>query len=246
MFRKDRRERRGGGVILYVKESIQAYEITLRSEADREEAIWCNIVTRNSTLTIGVVYRSPNIGQEKDEKQKAIREVSKGECVIMGDFNHGHIQWESLESAGGDDHQFLLLSQDQIHFNIKVKTGNTYKKQWRRNFNKGKYKEMRTYLTNIDWNNLLKNTTATECWTCLKYEIEGIIAKFVPLRKQGKRSRKKHLSTESTRKKIHKQMLWTVYKHTGNVEDYTNYKEALNLATTEVRKSKRTFEKIGR
>ena len=29
----------------------------------------------------------------------------------MGDFNHGHIQWESLESAGGDDHQFLLLTQ---------------------------------------------------------------------------------------------------------------------------------------
>ena len=31
MFRKDRRERRGGGVILYIKESIQAYEITLKS-----------------------------------------------------------------------------------------------------------------------------------------------------------------------------------------------------------------------
>ena len=29
----------------------------------------------------------------------------------MGDFNHGHIQWESLGSAGGDD-QFLLLTQD--------------------------------------------------------------------------------------------------------------------------------------
>ena len=96
MFRKDRRERRGGGVILYIKESIQAYEITLKSEADCEEAIWCNIVTRNSTLTI-VVY-SPNIGQEEDVKlQKAIREVSKGECVIMGDLNHCDIQWESLE-----------------------------------------------------------------------------------------------------------------------------------------------------
>ena len=56
MFRKDRQERRGGGVILYVKESIQAYEITLKSEADSVEAIWCNIVTRNLTLTIGVVY----------------------------------------------------------------------------------------------------------------------------------------------------------------------------------------------
>ena len=42
MFRKDRRERRGGGVIVYIKESIQAYEITLKSEADCEEAIWCN------------------------------------------------------------------------------------------------------------------------------------------------------------------------------------------------------------
>ena len=39
MFRKDRRERRGGGVILYIKESIQAYEITLKSETDSVEAI---------------------------------------------------------------------------------------------------------------------------------------------------------------------------------------------------------------
>ena len=85
-------------------------------------------------------------------------------------FSHGHIQCKSLESAGGYDHQFLLLTQDcfltqhvleptrsgnvldlilydqnelvdnvkvhepsgssdhnQIHFNIKVKTGNKYK-----------------------------------------------------------------------------------------------------------------------
>ena len=33
MFRKDRIGRRGGGVILYVKESIQAYEIKLEREA---------------------------------------------------------------------------------------------------------------------------------------------------------------------------------------------------------------------
>ena len=30
----------------------------------------------------------------------------------MGDVNHGHIQWKSLESAGGDDYQFLLLTND--------------------------------------------------------------------------------------------------------------------------------------
>ena len=67
---------------------------------------------------------------------------------------------------------------------------------------------MRTYLANIYWNNLLKNKMATECWTCLRYEIEGITEKGVPLRKQGKRSRKKHLSKEAIRKIAHKQMLW--------------------------------------
>ena len=44
MFRKDRRERRGGGVILYIKESIKAHEIALKSEADCEEAICFNKV----------------------------------------------------------------------------------------------------------------------------------------------------------------------------------------------------------
>ena len=46
--------------------------------------------------------------------QNAIEEVSKGECIIMGDFNHGHIQWKSLESTGGEDQQFLLLIQDSF------------------------------------------------------------------------------------------------------------------------------------
>ena len=78
--------------------------------------------------------------------------------------------------------------------------------------------------------------------TLINRIVQSIIEKCVPLRKQGKRSRKKHLSKEAIRKIAHKQMLWRVYKHTGNVEDYTNYKEALNLATNEIRKSKRTFE----
>ena len=36
--------------------------------------------------------------------------------------------------------------------------------------------------------------------------------------------------------------MWRVYKHTGNDNDYVVYKEALNAATNEVRKSKRNVE----
>ena len=115
MFRKDRIGRRGGGVILYIKESIQAYEIKLEKEAECEEALWCNIVSGNSTLTVGLVYRSPNINTEENEKiQNAIKEVSKRDCIIMGDFNHGRIQWKSLQSTGSEDQKFLNLVQDSF------------------------------------------------------------------------------------------------------------------------------------
>ena len=37
--------------------------------------------------------------------------------------------------------------------------------------------------------------------------------------------------------------MWKVYRRTRKDEDYANYKESLNLATTEIIKSKRTFKK---
>ena len=89
---------------------------------------------------------------------------------------------------------------------------------------------------------MLMNKTATECWNILQYEIESIIDKFGPLKKQGKRSRKKHLSKEAIRKIVFKQTMWRVYRHTRKDEDYANYKEALNAATTEIRQSKRSYE----
>ena len=50
---------------------------------------------------VGAIYRCPNITKESNEKiQNAIREVSKGDCIVMGDFNHVNIQWDTLESTG--------------------------------------------------------------------------------------------------------------------------------------------------
>ena len=126
----------------------------------------------------------------------------------MGDFNHGQIQWKSLESTGGEDQQFLSLIQEsfltqhvleptrgenvldlvlssqnelvdnikiheplgssdnnQINFDIKVKSETTNKTKYRRNFHKGKYKDMKKYLAKVklDYNNMLRNKTTIEC-----------------------------------------------------------------------------------
>ena len=37
--------------------------------------------------------------------------------------------------------------------------------------------------------------------------------------------------------------MWKVYRRIGNDEDYTNYKDALNVATTESIQYKRSYEK---
>ena len=69
----------------------------------------------NTTLTIGLVHRSSNINEEDNRYlQHAIKEAIKGECIIMGNFNHGHLQWKSLESTGDEDQHFLLLNQDSF------------------------------------------------------------------------------------------------------------------------------------
>ena len=66
------------------------------------------------------------------------------------------------EPLGNSDH-------NQIHFDIKVKSEGKSKKKYRRNFHKGSNKDMRKYLAELDWNNMLMNETAIECWNIIKY-----------------------------------------------------------------------------
>ena len=122
----------------------------------------------------------------------------------------------------------------QLHFNINIKSDKTKVKQCRRDFRRGDYEEIRNSLARIDWNDKMNIK--------LRMELDRAIDSYVPMKKQGKRSKKKHLSKEAFRKIRYKQNVWRVYKHTGTDKDYDAYKEALNAATNEVRKSKRNVE----
>ena len=107
--------RREGGVKLYIKDTIPAYEVQLHEEADCNEALWCNLVTGHTTVTILVLYRYPNITiQNNNKTHNAISEVSKGDCIIMGDFNHVNIKWDSQQSTWVEDQQFVCLVQDNF------------------------------------------------------------------------------------------------------------------------------------
>ena len=155
----------------------------------------CKLVTGHTTVTIGVVYRCPNITKQNNEKiHNAISEVSKGDCIIMGDFNHGNIKWDTKsfcvldivlssqkelvdnvkikEPFGSSDH-------NQMHFNINIKLDRNKVKQCRRDFGKGICKEIRKSLALIDWNDKMKNKTATECWNILRGELDSAIHSYM-------------------------------------------------------------------
>ena len=92
----------------------------------------------------------------------------------------------------------------------------------------------------MEWQN--ENKSGTESWTILKSELDSVTNRYVPMKKQGKRSKKKRLSKEAFKKITYKQDVLRVYKHTGDDKDYEVYKKILNAATNENSKSKRNFD----
>ena len=92
---------------------------------------------------------------------------------------------------------------NQLHFNIK-KSDKTKVKQCRMDFRRGNYKEMRKSLAHIDWNDKMKNKMVTECWNILRGELDSAIDSYVPMKKQGKRSKTKHQKRHSERLDINK------------------------------------------
>ena len=61
--------------------------------------------------------------------------------------------------------------------------------------------------------------------------VDPSIDSYVSMKKQGRRSKEKHLSEEIFRKIRYKQNMWRVYKHTGMDKDDDGYKEAFNATS---------------
>jgi len=93
-FRCDRSSgNRGGGVLLYVKESLHPAEFHTKTVYG--EHVWCSI----GYLLVGVCYRSTNLAiaghDDEANLKKLLLEVSSKHVLIMGDFNYPGVDWSS-------------------------------------------------------------------------------------------------------------------------------------------------------
>ena len=104
LFRKDRKhinKTRGGGCLMYIKESINAVINEQMTNSENVESVWCDIKTDNSSVLVGVCYRSPNnTVDENTALYNLLKQSSQAHCVIMGDFNQPEIKWDMCEATG--------------------------------------------------------------------------------------------------------------------------------------------------
>lgn len=120
MYRKDRLVNTGasgGGVLLYVKESLQSCILQGLTNDEFQDSVWCKITLEDHSVVVGVCYRSTSSTKENNDSllkllDKAASQNSTSHLLIYGDFNYPEINYERFAVKGSID-------TDAYRFSIK-------------------------------------------------------------------------------------------------------------------------------
>ena len=101
IIRNDRKNKRGGGVCLYVKEQYVYKKITLPNATDMPEMLWVEISVGHIKVAIGTLYKPPKIPCTAfvQAYDSLVHVYSKYEHTILcGDFNINMLNPNSYEA----------------------------------------------------------------------------------------------------------------------------------------------------
>ena len=111
----------GRGVMILYKDYLQ---VKILDEINKiySPSLFINISNKNSHLNLGLVYRSPNISKEDDEKLnsqliKATKSIKN--VVIFGDLNHPEINWDCMYCKCKDSHPASVFLHNILEHKIK-------------------------------------------------------------------------------------------------------------------------------
>ena len=110
LVRKDRTDTakgRGGGLLIYVKNEISAWEVEKENEVCQVGGIGIKGKSGSDTH-LYLVYRSPNTSsEENDTKLNSWIEKLTGRYAIFGDLNYPEINWEDNTSTETKSRKFV-------------------------------------------------------------------------------------------------------------------------------------------
>jgi len=105
IYRKDRTEGKGGGVLIAVKNDLNSSSVQIQSDNDNSEQVWCSLQIPNKfRLYICSFYRPPNSDETPllslyDSLQNIITGESGSrnrKVFVSGDFNLPEIDWNAI------------------------------------------------------------------------------------------------------------------------------------------------------
>ena len=100
IFRNDRKNKRGGGVCLYVREEYDCKRIKIPNNPESPETLWVEVTVDHKKIAIGTLYKAPNIPCKTfyDAYNSLVYIFSKYEDPILtGDFNVNMLNTESAD-----------------------------------------------------------------------------------------------------------------------------------------------------
>jgi hypothetical protein len=105
VFRKDRREGKGGGVLLAIRPHLQPKRAP-QFELPQIEIVWVTVKAEKLTLLIGSAYRAPNLKSEQNSQFLRALNLAASKMhefdglILMGDFNLDIIWAPHVPCAG--------------------------------------------------------------------------------------------------------------------------------------------------
>lgn len=118
LFRKNRPNKKGGGVALYVKDAYTCEEMHDLNSGSEIESIWVKIKgERNKKdVVVGVYYRPPSQTEDLDDAflEQMTKLSERRDLVVMGDFNYPDICWTSNSARNARSNKFLTCLADNF------------------------------------------------------------------------------------------------------------------------------------
>ena len=123
LYRRDRRSHiysKGGGVIIYVKDSLTSVPLTHLTNSEFNESVWCHVQQDDFSLIIGCCYRSTSSTADNNDEllkllDRATQYSARAHILIMGDFNYPDIDynnWKVDSNTEKDSSRFFDKTQD--------------------------------------------------------------------------------------------------------------------------------------
>ena len=120
VFRNDRCGSWGGGVPLYIHKSLMCTPSEKLKAVGMDESLWYLVsLSKNTTLLIRLIYRSPTSVESNNSKLLEIFQIisqqyGHTQLLLMGDFNFPDINWVDSSSFTSLSAKFLDVIQDSF------------------------------------------------------------------------------------------------------------------------------------